>query len=153
MRYFSKPPKDFRKELSMSGLLSILSRARRQAGLTLGEIEKRTGVPASRLSLLLREEDAPDARLSTAESLADALEHEIFVVPKHLAPFVRQILETGGSIDEVRQAPSALEQALGFNPQEAEQMLGWGESAPSEEETGAQSGGPRARRFGPRSAR
>jgi len=113
----------------MSDSLSSLSRARLDAGMTLGELERRTGVPSSRLSLLLREKTAPDARLSTVEALADALDQEIFVVPKHLAPFVRQILETQGSLREVRQTPSALEQALGdLSPEAAASLRDWAEN-------------------------
>ena len=114
----------------MSALLQVLARARRAAGLPLRELERRTGAPSSRLSVLLREEGAPDARLSTVEALADALDHEVMVVPKHLAPFVREILATGGDLREVRQAPSALERSLGDLPAEvASGLRGWGEAA------------------------
>lgn len=96
----------------MSTLLSALSQARHAAHLKLSDLEERTGVPASRLSLLLRDGPTPDARLSTVEALADALDQKVMVIPKELAPLVQQILETGSPLTEITESPSALQQTL-----------------------------------------
>ena len=73
----------------MSDVIRDLADARRSRQLSQAAVAHRMGTPQSVVSRL---ENSSNARLDTLESYAQALDLELMVVPRRLAPRIRALL-------------------------------------------------------------
>ncbi len=81
--------------MSYKTLFQNLRVMRKQAGLKTAQILAKTGWSRQRLSQLERGE--VDAQLSTFTALAYAIDAEVMLVPKALAPLIQTFIASGGS--------------------------------------------------------
>jgi transcriptional regulator with XRE-family HTH domain len=85
----------------MSDIIRDLAEARRSRQLSQATVAHRMGTPQSVVSRL---ENSSNARLDTLESYAQALDFELMVVPRRLAPRVRALLRPD-QIDDAAAPP------------------------------------------------
>jgi HTH-type transcriptional regulator/antitoxin HipB len=84
-------------------LIDRLVKARKQKGLRQGQMSTMLGVPQSYLSSL--EAGKHDVRLSNFIELARFLDFEVFLVPRQLAPAVKQLVQDfSGELQEDQRA-------------------------------------------------
>ncbi len=82
--------------MSYKTLFQSLRTLRKQMGIKTSAILEKTGWSRQRLSQLERGE--LDAQLSTLLTLANAVEVEVMLVPKALAPLIQTVIASGGSL-------------------------------------------------------
>jgi len=85
---------------------------RAQLGRTLQGLSSLTGMGISHISGVLS--GAKDARLSTVETLADAMDAQLVLVPKHLLPEVERLL--AGKAVGPDNVPSTVDRLFGAGP-------------------------------------
>lgn len=77
----------------MNSILNRLKIARQEKGLKQSEFGNKLGLPQSHISKIERGETDP--RLSTVVDMARIVDRELILVPRRLAPVIRQMIEGG----------------------------------------------------------
>jgi len=77
----------------MNSILKQLKIARQEKGLKQSEFGNKLGLPQSHISKIERGETDP--RLSTVVDMARIVDRELILVPRRLAPAIRQMIEGG----------------------------------------------------------